>query len=432
MSEPGWNIRSVSCVVVAFVVSVCGASRGRAMAEGAAGNPKVGVAMPSSAPLPQTPRAMVVPVAESPTPLGPTGGRVGAAEVTIVGGNVASARERALTEALKQAVDQAIAALVPDARAKQPKLVVQVLGRSRAYVRRYRALEEGERGRGLYGVRIEAEIDESALLRAFDKPASGVVAPGGLSPGSPPAYLLMGAGVPDAADATLRAFTAAGAHVQRAGPELAEPSKAVEAAVRAGAAMVAFVSGSVAFEGKVRGPGLEAVTCAIGVRVLTAGAGLAVADESETVRSFAETSEKARADCLQRAAGAVVPRVVPAAAARVAPDVRTIVLEAAVVQPAAVPALVKQVRAIGSVSAAEVRRITPGRVEVWVRSRLSALALSTALGRDGNGALTFGVPEVTGDLIRVTATLRETGTSVPAGVGPSAVPNNPSPRPTPP
>lgn len=359
---------------------------------------------------------------------------MGAAEVTIVAGNVASARERALTEALKQAVDQAMTALLPDARTRQPKIVVQVLGRARGYVRRYRTLEEGERGRGLYGVRIEAEIDESALLRAFDRPGVEGAAPVGSSSGSVPAYLLVAAGAPDAADATERAFAAAGAHVKMAGAQLAEPSKAIEAGARAGFAMVAFVSGSVSFEGKVRGPGLEAVTCVIGVRVLTAGTGLAVADENETVRSFAERPDRARADCFQRAAAAVVPRVVPAATARVAPDTRTIVLDLAVVQPAAVPALLRQVRSIGSVSSAEVRRISSGRVEVWVRSRLSAVALSTTLGRDTNGALTFGAPDVAGDLIRVSVALRESPPAVPlgAGPGPTVVPVVPSTRPSPP
>jgi hypothetical protein len=350
---------------------------------------------------------------------------VGSAEVAIVGGNVASARERALADALKQAVDQALSGLVPNARSAQPKTVVQVLGRARSYVRRYRALEEGERDKGLYGLTIEAEIDEQALLRAFDKAPMDTIKPAGGTP-SVPTYLLVGAGAPAAVEAAARAFTAAGARVQIAGAELAEPSKAVEAAARAGMATVAFITGSVSSEGKVRGPGLEAVTCAIGVRVLTSGAGLPVADENETVRTFAARSDKASADCFQRAAGAAVPRVVPAASARTMPDMRTIVIDAAVVQPAAVPALVKQLRAIGSVSGTEVRRITANRAELWVRSRLSAAALATALGRDtSNGLLVIGASEVTGDLVRVTATLRETMTPAPAAA-PASLPASPN------
>ncbi|MEO8214562.1 MAG: hypothetical protein ABI560_15275, partial [Myxococcales bacterium] len=155
--------------------------------------------------------------------------------------------------------------------------------------------------------------------------------------------------------------------------------------------------------------------------------------ESETVRAFADRPEAARASCFQRAAAAAVPPVVPAAAARVAPDVRTIVLDVDVVQPGAIPAVVKQVRALGSVSAIEVRRITVNRAEFWVKSRLAAAAFAAALSRDTGAAITFSAAEVTGDLVRVTARLREIVTpsagapAAAAGSAPAtaAAPNKP-------
>ncbi|MEP6655072.1 MAG: hypothetical protein ABJA82_17035, partial [Myxococcales bacterium] len=327
-----------------------------------------------------------------------------------------------LTDAMKQAVDQAILSMVPDPHAAQPKTVVQVLGRARSYVRRYRTLEEGERGGGRYGIKIDADIDDGALLRAFDKAATGAGAPNG-SPAGPtaaPSYLLAGAGAPEAMEAAAKAFTSLGARVQTApaadsagtaGPSshsaAADPANLVASAARAGLATVAFISGTATSEGKVRGPGLEAVTCVLSVRVLTAGTGLPIADESETVRAFADRPEAARASCFQRAAAAAVPRVVPAAAARVAPDVRTIVLDVNVIQPGAIPAVVKQVRALGSVSTVEVRRITVNRAEFWVKSRLAAAAFAAALSRDTGAAITFSAAEVTGDLVRVTARMRE-------------------------
>ena len=326
------------------------------------------------------------------------GARVGTAEVPVVGGNVASARERALTDAMKQAVDQAILSMVPDPHATQPKTVVQVVGRARSYVRRYRTLEEGERGKGLYGMRIEADIDEGALLRAFDKAATAA-GPATNSPAAAvaaPSYLLAGAGPPEALEAAAKALTALGARVQPAATPVAPTSdatdvgKLVASAAGAGLATVAFISGTATDEGKVRGPGVEAVTCVLSIRVLTAGTGLPVADESETVRAFAARPEAARSACFQRAAAAAVPRVVPAAAARVTPDVRTIVLDVDVVQPGAIPAVVKQVRALGSVSAVEVRRITVNRAELWVKSRLAAAAFAAALSRDTGAAVTFG------------------------------------------
>ena len=332
-----------------------------------------------------------VPAGEAMSGIGPSGGRIGTAEVTIVGGNVASARERALSEALKQAVDQELSVVVPDARTTQGKTVSQVLGRARRYVRRYRTLEEGELRRGLYIVRIEADVDDTALLRAFDKIPPGVAANPGVGPGGvvTPSYFLVGAGAPEAAAAAARAFTATGARVEIAPPDTVEPARALEAALRAGIPAVAFVSGTATVEGEVRGPAVQAVTCTVGVRVLTSGLGPAVADESETIRGFADKVETARADCFARAAATVVPRVVPAAAGRATPDLRAIVIDADVIEPGAVPGMLKQLREIGSVSAVEVRRIAPGRVELWARSRLAPDALVATLTRDTGGEIVF-------------------------------------------
>ncbi|MES1204937.1 MAG: hypothetical protein ABUS79_03280 [Pseudomonadota bacterium] len=393
----------------------------------AAGAPAANAGTAQAPPPPGAPGA---PSPASPAPLlGPSGGRIGAGEVAIVGGNVASARERALADAVKQAVDQAITALIPDGRATQPKTVSQVLGRARGYVRRYRTLEEGERGRGLYGVRIEADIDEMALQRAFDRPTPSVgcgaaaAAPAGGPPAAlAPSYLVVAAGVPEAATAAHRAFAGAGARVQAAPADLVDPTKAVDAAARAGLANVAFVSGTATSDGKVRGPGIESVGCVFDVRVLAAGSGLAVANESESQRAFADRADSARADCFRRAAAAAIPRVVPAAGVRAAPDMRTIVIDADVVEPGAIPALVRQLRGIGSVSGIEVRRVNSGHAELWVRSRLAGPALGAALGRDAGGPLSVTSAVVSGDLIRLRARLREAAAPVaaPPGVAPAA------------
>lgn len=355
--------------------------------------------------------------------VGVGGGRIGAAEVTIVGGNIASARERALAEALKQAVDQALGSVVPDARALQPKVVAQVLGRARAYVRRYRTVEEGERGRGVYGVRIEAEVDEMALQRAFDKPIAATNPGAAIAPSSASSYLLVGAGSPEAIAAVGRAFAAFGARVQAPNGDLMEPAKAVSAASRAGIPVVAFVSASVTIDGKIRGPGVESVACVIAVRLMSAGTGLAIADETESVRGFAADVEQARSDCFERAATTVIARAVPVVTGRSASDARNIVVDADIVEPGAVPTLVKQLRGIGSVSAIEIRRIAAGRVELWVRSRLPGAALAATLGRETGGALAINVTEVVGDLVRVRARLREL---VPTSSPPGQIPPSPT------
>ena len=295
--------------------------------------------------------AAVDPAAATAAPANPSaaltpGGRVGAAEVAIVGGNVASARERALTDAMKQAVDQAILSMVPDPHAAQPKTVVQVLGRARSYVRRYRTLEEGERGGGRYGMKIDADIDDGALLRAFDKAATGAVASNGspAGPAAAPSYLLAGAGVPEALEAAAKAFTSLGARVQTAAAadpaaatsESSDVAKLVASAARAGVATVAFISGTATSEGKVRGPGSKRSPVSSRFACWPPERGC---PSPTKVRPFVPSPMAGGRPrrCFQRAAAAAVPRVVPAAAARVTPDVRTIVLDVDVVQPGAIP-----------------------------------------------------------------------------------------------
>jgi hypothetical protein len=417
--------RRATVVIACVLLSM--SSTGRRAAAAPVTPPAAGSVGAAPSPVGAAPAAnAVAPIVSAPDGIGPSGGRVGSAEVTIVGGNIASARERALAEALKQSVDQELSALAPQARAAQPKVVVQVLGMARRYVRRYRTLDEGETGRGLYSVRIEAEVDAAALLRAFDKAPAG-----GPSPawgGSAPSYFIVGAGVPEAALAATRAFVASGARTQAAAPGLTDPGRAIEAAARAGIPTVAFVSGSATPEGEVRGPGVQSVTCTVGVRVSTSGAGLPLADDSETVRSFADRVDTARADCFARASGAVVPRVVPVAAGRTAPDARAIVIDADVVEPGAVPGMLKQLRELGAVSSIEVRRISAGRVELWVRSRQDSATLAAGLARDSGGAVSFSPTEVTGDLVRVRARLRDIADpardlgTAPAGAMPASNP----------
>src|SRR6185503_3856948 len=113
---------------------------------------------------------------------------------------------------------------------------------------------------------------------------------------------------------------------------------------------------------KVRGPGVDAVGCTVAIRVVAAASGQPAAEESVAMRAFASREDAARADCFNRAAAAAVPRVVPQAAPATpaGADLRTVVIDAQLAEPAAVPALLRALRGLGSVSAVEVRRIVPG------------------------------------------------------------------------
>jgi hypothetical protein len=376
------------------------------------------VALAAAAPAAAPPPAQEQPAGQ---PVGQPGLHIVAGRSAIVGGNAAGARERALDEALRQAVSQALAEMLdPQTRAAQAKGIKALEARARNYVRGYRTLEEGE-ANGAYGIRLEAEVDELALRRAAERlgvPGGGTAAP---PAGTPPraagnGLLLVPVGDPGAGPALAAALSAVGARAQVASST--EPAAAAQAAARASLPQIAFVTAAATDEGPVRGTGKLAVSCRIAARVVAASSGLPVAEQAAAPRTFADREETAHSDCLARAASELAARLVPAAGAAAPSDLRTINIEADVVEPGAVAALLRAVRAVGAVSSAELRRISPGRAEIRVRTRTLATALAPALSRDAAGVITLSSVEVAGDLIRLRVRLRAAPNLAPAGTSP--------------
>ena len=116
----------------------------------------------------------------------------------------------------------------------------------------------------------------------------------------------------------------------------------------------------------MRGTGRVAVACRANVRLLAAPAGSTVAERAATARVFVD------ADKAERRAGAV-PRpagrrpggpagrgVARRRAPRATGDLRAVTVDADVIEPAAIPELVKSLRGVGAVSAAELTRVSGG------------------------------------------------------------------------
>jgi hypothetical protein len=171
---------------------------------------------------------------------------------------------------------------------------------------------------------------------------------------------------------------------------------------------VAFVSTTIADEGTVRGPGKEAVSCRLNARLVAAPGGQLLNDQSAQPRVFADRPDAARSACLTRAAAEVAGHLVPAGstAASAGGDLKAITIDAALGEPAALPALIKTLRGLGSVSSAELRRLAAGRAEVRVQTRLLPQALLASLLREGASVLDLSSAEAGADTIRLQARLR--------------------------
>jgi hypothetical protein len=346
--------------------------------------------------------------------------RIATGQVAVVGGNSAAARERALDAALRQAVEQALGEILDaETRVVQARAIKTLEGRARTFVKRYRTLEEGE-ANGLYSVRIEAEVDDGALRRATERWTPQAAAPGA-SRAPAPSMMVLTSGAAAAGPALVAALATVGVKAQLGDPTVTDPARALQAATRATLTAVAFVSASVVDEGPVRGPGKEAISCRLGAKVLSVPTGQPLSEPSASARVFADHAESGRAECLKRAATELSGQLQPPSAGADGAELRAVTVDAEIVEPAAVTALLKTLRGLGNVSSAELRRIAGGRSEIRVRTRLPGAALATALSRDSAAVITLSNVEVSGDQIRVRVRLR------PASVGPAAaVPSSPS------
>jgi len=381
----------------------------------------------------QTPPAAPVPPA--PPPAAPAdvptmaGGRFVTGQAPVVGGNAAGARERALDEAIRQAVNQTLATLVDaQTRVAQAKTLKAIEAKARSFVPRYRTLEEGE-ANGIYTIRLEAEVDETALRRRLERGTTTAPPPPTTAPAKAGAPgMLVAAG--DKGEGTaafvaslVTALSSANVRARAGGPGETTAAAAAQAASRASLEQAALVTAEVMPEGIVRGTGRVAVACKANVRLLAAPAGSTVAERAATARVFVDADKagdgpgqchaQLGADLAGRLAG--VSSTGPAAATG---DLRAVIVDADVIEPAAIPELVKSLRGVGAVSAAELTRVSAGRAEIRVRTRAAPAAIAAALSRAAGTMITLTDVQISGDTIRTKARLRAATAAPPGGSNP--------------
>jgi len=346
------------------------------------------VPAPAAAPV-APPRA---PAAEAPVD---PNSRVTTGQAPVVGGNAAGARERALEDAIRQAVDLTINDLVvdPQARAAQGKTIRAIEAKAHSFIGRYRTLEEGE-ANGVYTMRVQVEVDRAAVQSKIDRgsaPASPPVPPRAAAPAI---VVLPAERTPPAFVANVVAALAAAGLRARAGDPLAKAPPSAAATVTAESVD----------EGALRGTGRVSVVC----RATARFSGVSLPDRATTARAFADGADAGRSDCLGRLAGALAGEIASALTAAVAPsaDLPLLTIDADVVEPAAVPALLKSVRSVGAVSAADLVRVGGGHAEIRARTRSGPALVAAALSRDADAMISLSDVQASGAVIKLRARLR--------------------------
>jgi len=381
------------------------------------GGPAFAQAPPAPPPPPPPPGAP----ADVPTM---AGGRFVTGQAPVVGGNAAGARERALDDAIKQAVNQTLATLVDaQTRAAQAKTLKAIEAKARSFVPRYRTLEEGE-ANGVYTIRLEAEVDETALRRRIERgtttapPPTTAPAKAG-APGMLVAAGDKGEGTAAFVSSLVTALSSANVRARAGGPGETTAAAAAQAASRASLEQAALVTAEVMPEGIVRGTGRVAVACRANVRLLAAPAGSTVAERAATARVFvdADKASDGPGQCHAQLGADLAGRlaaVSPTGSVAATGDLRAVTIDADVIEPAAIPDLVKSLRGVGAVSAAELTRVSAGRAEIRVRTRAAPAAIAAALSRAAGTMITLSDVQISGDTIRTKARLR-TAAAAPAG-----------------
>ena len=335
-------------------------------------------------------------VAEPAVEPGSPNSRVTTGQAPVVGGNAAGARERALEDAIRQAVDLVINEIVvdPQARAAQSKTIRAIEAKAHSFIGRYRTLEEGE-ANGVYAMRVQVEVDRSAIQNKIDR--------GGASPvPSPPPRAIAPAVVVVPADKTPPAFianlvaalTSAGLRARAGDPFVRMPPSTTAATVTA----------ETIDEGALRGTGRLSVAC----RATARFSGVPLPDRAAIARAFADGADAGRTDCLGRLASALAAEMAAALSAVTSPsaDLPILTIDADVVEPAAVSALLKSVRSVGAVSAADLVRVGGGHAEIRARTRSGPAPLAAALSRDADAMISLSEVQASGAVIKLRARLR--------------------------
>jgi hypothetical protein len=362
-----------------------------------------------------------VPIAAQP------GERVVNAEAPVVNGNAVVAKQRALADGFRQAVERSFSDLLKEGGGEgQPllggmaQLKASFANRGQRFVRSYRILEEDE-SNGRLRLQIDAEVDSALLRREMERVRGST----GAEPAKTVARavgpaIVVGGELPDEVSATVvKALGAAGVQAQSAA---VRDEISLLAAASRQAAQALQVSVATVDEGSIRGGARASARCELRVRLLPAGLGArpAILDTTLAERGFADDEAAARRACVDHAARSLARQIsnfmrpIPAAA-------RYLTLDLDVVEPAALMGVLQFVKRLGAVSAAEVRQVTTHQAEIRVFTRMSGRELEAALVRDVAGRLFVTEMKPPADRVTLQVRLAQAGEPPPgAGAEPPA------------
>jgi hypothetical protein len=310
-------------------------------------------------------------------------------QAPVVGGDRVRAKERALDDAMRQAVEQAAQTVLdPQALvARQSDLKLRIYPRARTYVASYRVLDEGETA-GAFQMHISAQVAVSRLAK--DLAASAPPPLPRLSSklrGVVCARVSGDAAVITAvtgdAEKAMREQLAARGVETIAGPATCTEAAAAEAA-RVGAAQAALVAAiDVSAAGSVRGTDRVAAKAKVMLRMVEPEGRASGAEDAER-EAYAPSLERAAATAAREALTAALLPLAPKLVhywAPSAPQGGVMVKVSRINKHADYVAVVRALAALPGVTGVDPRRFARGEAELNVRTNVAAAQLAASLGR---------------------------------------------------
>jgi hypothetical protein len=298
-------------------------------------------------------------------------------QVTVVGGDRVRARERALDDALRQAVEQAVASVLDATQvvARSSELRLRIYPKARTYVDNYRILDEGETS-GVFQVHVSATVATGRLARDLAAPAP-----------SPTASKKMRGVVcaPAPVERVARETLAARNVEIVSAPGPCNDDAAARTAVSAGAQGALVGSDEVSPEGNIRGTDLVAARAKVTLKLVEPG-GHVAGDVSADKLAYDRTAEAA-ADAAARAAAVEAARGLQAQVAARWPTGAEAVAGGVMVAVSGLKryadyaSLMRALASLPGVAGVAPHRFTRGEVDLLVRTASSASQLAAGLDR---------------------------------------------------
>jgi hypothetical protein len=329
-------------------------------------------------------------------------------QAPIVAGDRVRARERALDEALRQAVEQAAGTVLsPDelvGRASDLKL--RVYPKAKQYVSTYRILDEGEATPGTFQVHLSAQVATGKLARDLAT-TSGMTGLPRLPTRLRAVVCAQSGDVASAgaADKAIKDVLAA-RNVEAIAPPNCSDNDAAQAARQSGAqgAVTALVDAKP--EGLIRGTDKQGAHARTRVHVLEPD-GRVSADADTEKDAYGDAEARALADAAREAVADALLRLQPALGqkwSQAAPTSGVQVRLSGIQHYADYQLVVRALQALPGVAAVEPRRFAKGQADLLVKTASGAGQLAAGLNRVPPQGVRVNVRAAGNDLLQIDVT----------------------------